>query len=455
MQQQDHIFISYAEEDWSLAEWLTLKLTIAGYSVWCDHFKLLGGESFPVEIDDAIKNRTFRLVALLSRNSISKPNPLKERTLAIKISKDRKIDFLIPINVDGLKATELDWMTTDLTYIPFNKSWADGLNQLLRKLQSLEAPRPLLKAGMEAAIEAYLPKSAINQTPENLYLNCLPIEQIPKIIKHFELNRQLSWEEMRAAEMKWAFHTDARIRRKVLSFQVPPSDLIQNVEIKPCGETAWETVKTVDGIDSSNLAVILLNKCIKMKMYEKGLQIVDKMQFYFPKGLLDGNWLKFVSYDGKNRRLQVTGERSSWVGKDKQQKYNYHFSPELWVRRDLVDNYVVQVNVRLFIVDSLGNAFKQRSAASRRKKVSRGWKNKQWLMRHIGICSFLSDGNGKIEIGKTNEEKVVIYSNLFKVGAPYGINEITLRKGASESSDIGESDISGDDILIDGVVENE
>ncbi len=45
--ERDHLFISYVTEDAALAEWLTLKLTPAGYRVWCDRVKLLGGESCP------------------------------------------------------------------------------------------------------------------------------------------------------------------------------------------------------------------------------------------------------------------------------------------------------------------------------------------------------------------------------------------------------------------------
>lgn len=34
---------------------------------------------------------------------------------------------MIPLNVDGLRPRELDWMTNDLTFISFRPSWADGL----------------------------------------------------------------------------------------------------------------------------------------------------------------------------------------------------------------------------------------------------------------------------------------------------------------------------------------
>ena len=51
--EREHLFISYAWEDGALAEWLTLKLTAEGYRVWCDRFKILGGERWPEDIDDA------------------------------------------------------------------------------------------------------------------------------------------------------------------------------------------------------------------------------------------------------------------------------------------------------------------------------------------------------------------------------------------------------------------
>ncbi|MBI5851773.1 MAG: toll/interleukin-1 receptor domain-containing protein [Planctomycetes bacterium] len=57
---RDHLFVSYASEDAAFAQWPTLRLTAAGYKVWCDQIKLLGGESYPVDIDAAIWTRKFR-----------------------------------------------------------------------------------------------------------------------------------------------------------------------------------------------------------------------------------------------------------------------------------------------------------------------------------------------------------------------------------------------------------
>jgi hypothetical protein len=129
-----HLFVGYANEDAVVARWLTLRLASEGYHIWCDQIKLLGGESYPRDIRKAIRESTFRFIALISKYSIDKDHPLEERTLAKNVGIARKIDdFVIPLNLDGSRAEDLDLLTTDITYIPFNKGWAGGLAQLLTK----------------------------------------------------------------------------------------------------------------------------------------------------------------------------------------------------------------------------------------------------------------------------------------------------------------------------------
>ena len=124
---RDHLFVSYASEDGEFAEWLTLKLTGEGYRVWCDRLKLLGGESYPRDIDRAIGTQSFRMIAVLSKHSLLKENPVKERAKGHAISRQEKIDFVIPLLIDDTRPDQLDWMTSDLTYINFRDSWARGL----------------------------------------------------------------------------------------------------------------------------------------------------------------------------------------------------------------------------------------------------------------------------------------------------------------------------------------
>ena len=202
-------------------QWLALKLTAEGYRVWCDRLKLLGGESYPEDIDCAIRERTFRFLAVISQNSVHKPNPRKERTLALNLARERDQDFVLPLNLDGVGPTELGWMLSDLTYIPFDRSWADGLAQLLEKLQSINAPRPL-SDGKSVVADWLGSRDAFASGPERVWTNLLPIEEMPdSLIRVRAANGQRldipeGWPvAQRGENVFWAFELpDSVIRQK-------------------------------------------------------------------------------------------------------------------------------------------------------------------------------------------------------------------------------------------------
>ena len=61
------VFVSHENpEENEFARWLTLQLANEGYPVWCDVTKLLGGEKFWENIQDAIAKRTAKFVFALT-----------------------------------------------------------------------------------------------------------------------------------------------------------------------------------------------------------------------------------------------------------------------------------------------------------------------------------------------------------------------------------------------------
>ncbi len=69
------VFVNHANpEENELALWLSLKLANEGHAVWCDLTKLLGGEKFWEDIQDAIRTRAAKFVYILSRALIVKPS---------------------------------------------------------------------------------------------------------------------------------------------------------------------------------------------------------------------------------------------------------------------------------------------------------------------------------------------------------------------------------------------
>lgn len=428
---RDHLFISYASEDGAFAEWLALRLTAEGYKVWIDRFKLLGGESYPEDIDWAIKERTFRLLALLSRNSIHKPNPRRERTLALKLQDAQEEELVIPLNVDGLDPTELDWMTTDITFVPFSRSWAAGLAQLLEKLDAVNAPKGAVE-GREIAASAYLPDDVLSDEPEPLYANLLRFERIPEVLSCYRPWRRLSPEEQSSLADEWIFWAEPGRtgRRRYFCFSPPPenAESLDDVTWDLLGSGEWRDTDSFLGKYPDHILKPLLRRSVLHHLRRKGLKPVsvnNATELYFPSGLVSNDFLSFRMPSGRAARRKVVGERT-FPGKG--DKYRYHQAVTVDVLRKLEPRFVVKFRIRPYITDLDGERLGRQSTDARRTHLTKGWRNDQWVERHLGICAFMSDEDGKIVIGQ--QDPVVVDGTLVEFEAPHGINEEAIPKGA-------------------------
>ncbi|WP_252508721.1 toll/interleukin-1 receptor domain-containing protein [Magnetospira sp. QH-2] len=105
--QRDTIFISHATPgDNAFATWLASRLSMAGYQVWCDQEKLLGGEDFWQDIEDALRHRTVKFVLVVSQNAFDENQRIrdgiqKEIGLANILKKQISDDyFIVPMRID-------------------------------------------------------------------------------------------------------------------------------------------------------------------------------------------------------------------------------------------------------------------------------------------------------------------------------------------------------------------
>jgi len=401
----DHLFISYAYEDLALAEWLTFKLTGVGYKVWCDRVKLFGGESFPNEIDDAIKNRAFRLLALLSRYSRHKPNPVKERTLALNIAREREIDFMIPLNL-GLKPTDLTWMVSDLTYIDFSQNWASGLSHLLKALDKAATPCPLSDGKLRVA-NSVIPKELTKGGTETIFSNIYRIVQIPAAVQTFVINSELRAEDWKVLRQEWPSYKIGS--STFIAFMTPSPDLCDRFGLRFDLKSDWRYRERICGVESSNIVSNLIRSSLVFQFLQKGLVFNREYKWlHFPMGMLKRNRIT-VSIPGQKKTwVLAAGERNHFSPGKKKEKYQYHLSPAILIRQDLGDDFTVRLNIRVHIGDSGGNTLPDLPARSRRKAVARDWWNREWLMRNLGVFQFLSDGEDEIVVGDIPNERLVI-----------------------------------------------
>jgi len=415
-EQRDHLFISYATEDIATAEWLTYKLTTLGYRVWCDRIKLLGGESYPEDIDDAIKNRTFRFLALLSRASLNKPNPRKERTIAHNIARERQVNFIIPLNL-SLKPAELDWMTSDLTYIDFSRNWGQGLLDLVKALQKAGAPCDCAH-GRDIVSDSIIAQDIIMQEPELIYSNFLAVKKIPAAISLVKLARGLDIQQHQTLRSLWPCRRidDSRF----LSFSMPPRDFPHDVQ----DAYLWKNKDEIGGINARDVVAELLKKSLECYCLSKGLvRSIDRRWLYFPFDLKKNHRISFTDVYGKNNSIQVCGERK-FFRPGKSSMYRYYLAPTFAILRDmLAEDFVVRLNLRIRITDATGNDLPPASSQARRKHVSRDWWNYEWVSRYLAVSSFLSNDEGEIVVGEQEYYRVIFSGRLLTYMSRMALNE--------------------------------
>ena len=102
------VFISHANpEQNDFALWLGVQLANAGYEVWSDVTKLIGGEVFWDDIEDAIRHHTAKFVLVVSAAALAKEGVKDEINLAVMVERTSKIDkFVVPVRVDDVPFAE-------------------------------------------------------------------------------------------------------------------------------------------------------------------------------------------------------------------------------------------------------------------------------------------------------------------------------------------------------------
>jgi hypothetical protein len=399
----DHLFISYAWEDAAFAEWLALKLTALGYAVWCDRFQLLGGESYPRDIDRAIKERTFRVLGLLSHASISKPNPVKERTLALSLGRERQLDFLIPLNVDGLRPSELDWMESDLTFIPFHQSWHEGLTALLKKLQAIDAPRPM--AGSTAISDWFASTTNLVVKAEQLWSNLFEIVELPEEIYWVTAPTGLpaGWPAYDENDGVWLLELP-----DALAFDFIRPESIELERLRP--------------EDPARRALAnLLRQYLRRRCHELGLIETETGQLFFPPGLLPGDRLPFTHHTGRQASLQVVGSKSFRAG-EKTVRNQHHLIVDFAPRLDRFGAPTIELRIRIHVTGLGGQALSAKLANRRRKRIAKSWFNHQWWSRQAAVARWFSQGDETISLG-IGSARIVMRGQPAALPVNVGIDE--------------------------------
>lgn len=226
---RETIFISHATpEDNEFTIWLASKLELLGYNVWIDKEGLLGGEKFWEEIDSVIRNSAIKFLLVYSENILQKDEAgnrihgklkngvYKEYSLSESVSSQNNLtDFIQLLNIDG--STYNLFIGADrLNQIPFYNNWAEGLRQILKKLEKDNVIKSNNESKFHSWYKSYLKTEEIKEKNELYYSNWWEIPSLPPKFYLYQFKTQKLANEIYLNDNSYPF---GRITNTLSSFQ--------------------------------------------------------------------------------------------------------------------------------------------------------------------------------------------------------------------------------------------
>src|SRR5262245_59602520 len=106
---RNELFISHASpEDNAFTLWLGSRLSAAGYEVWADVLRLHGGQDWQLLLEDALRNKAFKVLLVGTASGVQKQGVRNEIQIASDVG--RKISdlaFIIPLCLELFDAAFL------------------------------------------------------------------------------------------------------------------------------------------------------------------------------------------------------------------------------------------------------------------------------------------------------------------------------------------------------------
>jgi hypothetical protein len=407
------LFLSHATpEDNGFARWIALQLANEGYPVWCDLTKLLGGEDFWKDIQEAIREDSVRFLFVLSRSSNTKDGTLQELACAKGVSSKLKSqirDFIIALKIDDLPYSDVDIEIQRLNHVSFNSSWATGLHQLLKKLAEDGVPKnpnfnPQAVSTWWRSQADFSAEHGVTDEPETEISNWYRIASFPKTLWCHNISRRTSgkldfdvsglpWPAVKATDLSFVTFAPAD---EVADF-LDGSIYIQSSIELPADDIAKK------GHPLSRALVSLLRQ--GWDKAAAGRFSVQKMapqpnRYYLQKGANERIFYEGVN--GKRTYRDVVGYATK-RGVLRYWHYAISGKPEMLPYPHIV------VRGHVLFSDSGATLWTdaEKSAKARRNQC-KGWWNDEWRDRMLAAMSLLKSESGTIALPMSVNESVLL-----------------------------------------------
>ena len=424
-QSRTTIFISHATPgDNDFAVWLASRLAMAGYEVWCDQEKLLGGEDFWDEIDTAIRHRTIKFILVMSEKAFTDQGKLrngiqKEVALAGTVGSKHSLEnFIVPIRIDKVSYSDFPIDFHRLNGIDCSDNWATGLAKLLKVLErdSVPVSQGEAAASLSNWRAIHQHKSQAQKAGEELVqTNWLNLISMPETIHVYTILKSVRSSEPRAiaaacslpcaeharlllsfadfGDLQWALGDDVPLKPRA---SIPTADFLRGSvqDIPPL--TPADAKRKLSSLIRQGIEGLLAGR--EIETYEMAGQSVA---YWFKPGMVEGDTLHFVDFSEKSRRRAVFGKSGKKKSKDDPEKLEtrYFWHLGFTIIPTMSDAPSLAIKPRIIVSEDQINPLQNRTRLnSARRSITKMWFNDKWRGLVLGIAAWLSESQPKFRI---------------------------------------------------------
>lgn len=451
----DTIVIDHVYADHALATWLARKLALDGFLTWCYGTAPLAGENADQSVRALLKSRAVQYLPILSRTALNDRGFMDRCGAA-----GARDDLVLPCWSSPLGDTLKESRLGRVHPARFDAYWSDGLRDVLGRLDAEGIKRHhSVENGRAIALRSYFPEPVVSATPERVFANVFRAT-VPPSILICKLDRPLQKSEAEALRHVWAFAEADSLT--LLSFLDPPASApLTTAHRLP--EYSWEDIEGREGKKSTDVVKELVRRSLDVACGNAGLHWCNHRHvYYFPHPASGQTNVALKHVDGRDTRVAMNGQRQYGWGV-RASSFYYQLGPRFRVGRDEQGVWWATVRLYVRVTDTRGVPFERKDISRRRKAVTKGWWNKEWLARLLGLMQALRTADTHIQVG-TGRRAVSVSTLPLEWLCPVSIDvaalervrtfedemaELLKRVDLGEADEVDEEHEEGDEVLPD------
>jgi hypothetical protein len=412
MTKRNILFISHASpEDNVFTTWLGAKLSAAGYEVWADVFKLVGGDDWQQKLENAIRDRAVKVLMVGTQTGARKRGVRNEIQIADQVSKRiSDNEFIIPLRLEDFDAP---FLIAHAQYINFGNSWAEGLKELLETLVTYNVPKVAAESlDMWRAVQLTHGKSPV-MIEEKLVSNWLKFQSLPAEMRFYDFNAGISIGYKEAAVKSLRIPVISQNRGFITFADYPslqealgPELPIQQKEVcktEDFLENGWPALNITRQV-ARNSVSNMLRQGIESVFAAKSMSSYEmssrKFCWFGVKDITPDSQIRFGWPNGVAGRRQI-------LGYSPKRKLHWHYctSPQvtMWP-----EPHIKLRGGLVFSEDGIKPIDNPKKMHSLRRSFTKSWRNARWRDMLLAILHWITDGAETLIIPFGEEKGAVL-----------------------------------------------